>query len=71
MNNVMLFGEVLEAVSDWSLDEQEELLEVLRSRIIEQRREQLAQVIREARQEYQAGKAQPVTVDELMAEILS
>jgi hypothetical protein len=71
MNHVMLFGDVLEAVDDLTLDEQEELLEVLRSRIIEQRREQLVREAHAARQEYEAGKAQPVTVDELMAEILS
>lgn len=65
MKNVMPFGDVLEAVSNLTLEEQEALLDILRSRLIEQRREQLAQEIREAQQEYQTGSATPTTVDEL------
>jgi hypothetical protein len=37
---------------------------------IERRRAELAQDIQEARREYQAGNARPITPDELMEEIL-
>jgi len=71
MENVMPFGEVLEAVGKLSLEEQETLLDVLHRRIIEHRREELAGDIRQAQQEFQEGHCRPVTPAELMKEILA
>ena len=71
MESVMTFGEVLEAADQLSLDEQETLADLLHRRTIERRRQQLALEMAEARQEYEAGDCQPVTPDELMAEILA
>jgi len=61
----------LEAVDRLSLGEQETLVDVMRRRIIERRRERLAQEIEEARKEFQTGRCRSVTPDELMTEILS
>ena len=69
MAHVMLFGEVLEAVDQLSLGEKEELINVLNRRIIEARRDELAQDIEEANREFQEGKALPITPDDLMKEI--
>ena len=41
MGNVLAFGEVLEAADELSLEEQETLIEVIRRRVIERRREEL------------------------------
>ena len=71
MTSVMPFGDVLEAVDKLSLEEQETLIEVLHRRIIERRREELAQDIQQAQQEFQAGQCRPGTPTELMDEILS
>jgi predicted CopG family antitoxin len=71
MENIMPFGEVLEAVDKFSLEDQETLIEVLQRRLIERRREEIAKEIREARREFQSGQCRAVTPDELMAEILS
>jgi hypothetical protein len=71
MESVLAFGEVLEAIDRLSLGEQETLIEVVRRRVIERRREELEQEIQEAHGEFQAGRCDPVTPDELMAEILS
>jgi len=71
MENVTTFGQVLEAADQLSLDEQETLADILRRRIIERRRQQLAVEIREAREEYKTGDCQTATPDELMAEILA
>ncbi len=65
------FAELLDAVDNLSIEEKETFLEVLQRRLIEQRREEIAAEIEEARQEFQAGKCQAVTADELMKEILS
>jgi hypothetical protein len=71
MDGVLPFGEVLEAVDALPLEEQKELMEVVRRRIIEQRRQQLAGEIAEAEAEYDAGRCETKTPDELMREILS
>lgn len=71
MERALAFGEVLEAVDELSLEEQEALIEVVRRRIIERRREELAKEIQDALEEFQAGGCRPATPDELLAEILS
>ncbi|MCP4361830.1 MAG: hypothetical protein GY796_27780 [Chloroflexi bacterium] len=71
MQTVTLFGEVLEAANKLPLDEQESLIEILRRRIAEHRRIDLAKDIQDARQEFQAGQVKVATPDEIMAEILS
>ncbi len=65
------FGEVLETIDRLPLEEQEELIEIVRRRVIEQRRTELAKDIREAQEEFRKGHVRPATPDELMAEILS
>ena len=70
MEKLMLFGEVLDAVDRLSLDDQEDMLDVLNRRIIERRREAMLQDIREAQKEFSEGGCRPTTVDELMKEIL-
>lgn len=67
----MHFGEVLDAADQLTVDEQENLVEVLHRRILERRREVLANDIREAGQEYEAGGCRPSTPDEIFNEILS
>ena len=71
MKGALAFGEVLEVVDGLSREEQEALIEIVRRRVIDQRREELAEEIRDAQSEFQAGRCQPVTPAELMAEILS
>ncbi len=71
MSAVLPFGEVLEAVDALPLEEQQQLMEVVRRRLIEQRRQKLAGEIAEAEAEYDAGGCEPRTADELMREVLS
>ena len=71
MSKVMQFGDVLEAADDLTLDDQEELVAILRKRIVEHRREKLAAEIQAAYQEFAEGGCRPVTPDELMAEVLA
>lgn len=71
MDKTLSFGEVLETVEQLSLEDQAALIDIIRRRIIEQRRSELAKDIQEAQKEFKAGNARPATPDELMAEILS
>ena len=65
------FAEILEAAGNLSLEEQQVLLDILNRRVIEQRRTQLAEDVRDADQEFQRGTCQPTDIDTLMAEIQS
>jgi hypothetical protein len=71
MEKAPSFGEVLETIEQLPLEDQAELIDIVRRRIIEQRRSDLVRDVQEAQKEFKAGKARPVTPDELMAEILS
>ena len=67
----MSFNEILEAADQLSVDEQATLIEVLRHRIIERRREDLAREIQEARRELEAGQCHPTTPADLLKDLLS
>ena len=69
--NEMPFGDVLEAVDRLSLEEQAELAMILQHRLSERGRKQSARDVQEARQELAQGGSRPVSVDELMGELLS
>jgi hypothetical protein len=71
MENTTAFGDVLDAVGKLSPDEQETLLVIVRHRLAEQRRKQLAQDVREAREEFAQGRCDSATAEDLMQEILS
>jgi hypothetical protein len=71
MERAALFSEVLEAADELPLDDQESLAEILHRRVIERRREELGHEALQARQEFEQGNCRPVTVDDLMSEILS
>jgi hypothetical protein len=70
MSEELPFGEVLEAADHLSQDEQEELIAILRRRLIETARQRLIAEVREARQEFAEGRCSVTTPDELMREIL-
>ena len=67
----MSFNEILDAADQLSVDEQATLVEVLRHRITERRREELAREIQEARREFQTGQCQPRTPSDILKDILS
>ncbi len=71
MGNTISFGEILEAAEKLSMEEQETLLDILHRRMIERRRAELAQDIKEADKEFHEGKSKPVTPDKLIKEIIS
>ena len=62
---------VLEAADQLPLEEQEILIDILRRRMIERRRKEIAQEIQETRSALAQGHVRPATPDELIREILS
>ncbi len=65
------FDEVLEAVAQLSLEDQESLLEIMRRRLHAQRRAALVKEVEEARHEFVAGQCQERTPEEIIREALS
>ncbi len=63
------FQEALEIAESLPEYQQEDLIDILRHRLIEQRRELLRENIREAREEYAKGEVKKGTVDDLMRDI--
>jgi len=63
------FGAVVEAAEALSFEEQEMLVDLMRYRLIEHRREEIAANIARSREEYRQGRVRRGTVDDLMAEL--
>ena len=65
----MHFNQILEMIDNLSLDEQEDLINIVQHRQIERRREEIAANIAKAHQEYQQDEVFRGTVDEIIAEL--
>ncbi|MBM4334232.1 MAG: hypothetical protein FJ117_23995 [Deltaproteobacteria bacterium] len=63
------FQKALDIVESLPEYQQEDLIDIIRRRLIEQRRDRLADSIREAREEYARGEIKKGTVDDLMKEL--
>jgi hypothetical protein len=63
------FQEVLDIVESLPEYQQEDIVNIIRRRLIEQRRDKLADSIREAREEYDRGEVKKGTVDDLLKEL--
>ncbi|MGD0696419.1 MAG: hypothetical protein ABSB82_16480 [Terriglobia bacterium] len=71
MANHLQYREILEGAEALSAEEQETLVQVLKSRLRERRRAELAQDVQAAQKEFAEGRCQPATPAELVKEILS
>ena len=65
------FQEALEIIEALPEYRQEDLVNVIKHRIIEQRREYLAKNIGEAKEEFARGEVKKGTVDDLMKELIN
>jgi len=63
------FQKALDVIESLPEYQQEDLIEIVRLRLIEHRREVLAKNIGEARKEYAGGQVKKGTVDDLMREL--
>jgi hypothetical protein len=69
MPQTMQFSKILEMIDYLSFDEQDDLINIVKHRQIEKRREQIAQNIFQARQDYQNGNIFRGNVDDIIAEL--
>lgn len=63
------FQEVLDIVEALPEHQQENLIDIIRRRLIERRREVISENIKRAREEYKRAEVSRDTVDDLMKEI--
>ena len=63
------FQEALDTIESLPEYQQEDLIDIIRHRLLDHRRELLAESIREAREEYAQGEVRRGTVDHLMRDL--
>ena len=63
------FDEALEIIESFPEEQKESIIEIVKRRLTEERRERLAQTVKEAREEYARGEVRRGTVDDRMLEI--
>ena len=64
------FDEALDIIESFPEEQRESIVEIVKRRLTEERRERLAQTVKEARQEYARGEVRRGTVDDLIREIV-
>ena len=63
------FQKALEIVESLPEEQRESLMDIVKRRLMEERRDRLAQSIKGAREEYKRGKIRKGTIDDLMNEL--
>ncbi len=71
MNQRIAFDEALDGAEKLDVEGQAELAAVLKRRLAERGREQVAATVEQARREFAAGQCQPMTAAELVREAQS
>ena len=64
------FDEALDIIESFPEEQRESIVEIVKRRLTEERRERLAKTVKEARQEYARGEVRRGTVDDLIREIV-
>ncbi len=69
MLNTPKFNDILEQIDTLSCDDQEILIDLVKRRLVERRREEIADNIAKAHQEYQSGEVFRGSVEDVIAEL--
>ena len=64
------FDEALDIIESFPEKQRESIVEIVKRRLTEERRERLAQTIKKAREEYARGEVRRGTVDDFIREIV-
>ncbi len=65
------FSDLIEAAEQLPIEEQEDLVHILKNRLRDRRRAELIKDVAEAQQEFAQGECKPLTPEQIMEEILS
>jgi hypothetical protein len=69
LRNTTTFQKALDVIESLPETQQEDLLNLVHRRLIEQRRERIIRGVREARREYARGEVKKGSVDDLMKDL--
>ncbi|MEO1298304.1 MAG: hypothetical protein AAFW75_21480 [Cyanobacteria bacterium J06636_16] len=69
MTQTSNLNQVLESIESLSVEDQEMLVELIRRRLIERRREEIAQHIAQAQADYEVGKVFRGSIEDVIAEL--
>jgi len=69
MSQSMQFHQILEIIDTFSLDEQDDLINIIKHRQIERRREEIANNIYQAKKDYREKNLFRGDIDDIMAEL--
>ncbi|MBI5893813.1 MAG: hypothetical protein HZB79_09245 [Deltaproteobacteria bacterium] len=64
------FQKALDVIESLPVYQQEDVIDIIQHRLMEQRREMLAEGVREAKKDYVRGEVRKGMVDDLMKELL-
>ncbi len=67
--NTTTFQEALDVIESLPETQQEDLINLIRRRLVEQRREKIIKGVREARREYASGEVKKGSLDDLMRDL--
>jgi len=67
---IATFDEALDIIESFPEEQRESIVEIVKRRLTEERRERLAQTIKEAREKYARGEVRRGTVDDLIRDIV-
>lgn len=65
------FADLIETAEQLPIEEQEDLIHILKNRLRDRKRAELIKDVAEAQQEFIQGKCKPLTPEQIMEEILS
>jgi hypothetical protein len=68
---VKSYGQLLDSIEALPEDQQESLMDIVRKRLAERRRNALVKSVNEARKEFKSGKLRHATPAEIMRKILA
>jgi len=69
MQDPTSMNDFLESISKLSLDEQMMISEIVKKRVIEERRKELAKSVSESRKDYYANKTGRGSIDDFISEV--
>ena len=65
------FSDVVDSADSLSVEEQQELVDILKNRMRERKRQQIIEDVEFSREEYRQGKCQPMSPEDILKEALS
>lgn len=66
---MLTFNDLLEAIDDLPVEQQEDLIRIVRHRLTDRRREEIAERVRLARIEFAEGRTKRGSVEDLMNDL--